>query len=104
LRAHLQDVASPEARRRRYRAHDGERVRGVAVRSGLDEEQPVDPRRIEDAACRPRWREIEHDRPFDPRKSLLPQGSLGLSDREADRAAAGAGAPQRARADRLGKS
>lgn len=88
---HLQDIASVAALRRRYCGHDGEWVRGVAVRSGLDEEQAVDLRRIEDAAYGLRWLEIEHDRHFDLRKSLVPQLSLGLLDQEEDRASDGAG-------------
>ncbi len=88
--AHLQDIASPEALRQRYCAHDGEWVRGVAVRSGLDEEQPVDLRRLEDAAYGLRWLEIEHDRQFDLRKSLVPQLSLGLLNHEGDPASDGA--------------
>ena len=88
--AHLQDVASPEALRQRYCAHDGEWVRGVAVRCGLAEEQLVDLRRIEDAAYGLRWLEIEHDQHFDLRKSLVPQVSLGLIDQEEDRASDGA--------------
>ncbi|GIW07414.1 MAG: hypothetical protein KatS3mg060_2219 [Dehalococcoidia bacterium] len=88
--AHLRDVASPEALRQRYCAHDGEWVRGVAVRCGLEEEQLVDLRRIEDAAYGLRCLEIEHDRQFDLRKSLVPQVSLGLPDQEEDRASNGA--------------
>lgn len=89
--AHLHDVASVAALRQRYRAHDGEWVRGVAVRSGLDQEQPVDLRRIEDAAHGLWWLEIKHDRQFDLRKFLVPQLSLGLLDQAEDRAADGAG-------------
>ncbi len=102
--AHLRDVTSPEALRQRYCAHDGEWVRGVAVRSGLDEEQPVDLRRIEDAAYGLRWLEIEHARHFDLRKSLVPQLSLGWLDQE-DRASDGAGssaADERAKGTRDG--
>ena len=88
---HLQDLASVAALRQRYCGHDGEWVRGVAVRCGLEEEQPVDLRRLEDAAYGLRWLEIEHDRHFDLRKSLVPQLSLGLLDQEEDRASDGAG-------------
>ena len=77
---HLQDVASAAALRRRYCAHDGEWVRGVAVRCGLDEERPGDLRQVEDAAYGLRWLEIEHDRQFDLERSLVPQLSLGLLD------------------------
>ena len=71
--------------------HDGEWVRGVAVRCGLAEEHPADLRRIEDAAYGLRWLEIEHDRQFNLRNSLVPQLSLDLLDQEADRASDGAG-------------
>ena len=89
--AHLQDVASAAALRQRYCAHDGEWVRGVAVRCGLAEKQPVDLRRIEDAAYGLRWLEIKRGRQIDLRKSLVPQLSLDLLDQEADRASDGAG-------------
>jgi transcriptional regulator with XRE-family HTH domain len=79
---YLRDVASPEALRQRYCGHDGEWVRGVAAGSELDEVQPLDLRRTEDAAYGLRWLEIEHDRQFDLRKSLVLQLSLGLLDEE----------------------
>lgn len=88
--AHLQDVASAAALRQRYCAQDGEWVRGVAVRCGLDEERPGALRQIEDAAYGLRWLEIEHERQFDLRKSLVPQLPLGLLDQEEERAADGA--------------
>jgi transcriptional regulator with XRE-family HTH domain len=88
--AHLQDVVSPAALRQRYCAHDGEWVRGVAVRPGLDEEQSVNLRRLEDAAYGLRWLELTHARQFDLRKSLVPQLSLGLLNHEDDPASDGA--------------
>jgi len=89
--AHLQNVGSSEALRQQYCVHDGEWVRGVAVRCGLDEEHPADLRRIEDAAYGLRWLEIEHERQFNLRNSLVPQLPLGLLNQGTERASEGPG-------------
>jgi DNA-binding XRE family transcriptional regulator len=89
--AHLHDVGSSEALRQQYCARDSEWVRGVAVRCGVDEEHPADLRRIEEAAYGLRWLEIEHERQFNLRQSLVPQLPLGLLNQGTDRASEGPG-------------
>ena len=74
----LRAVASAEALREAYCAHDGECVRRVAERCGLGEEDRSELRRLEDAAYGLRWLELAGDLRLDLRRSLVPQVPLSL--------------------------
>lgn len=76
----LRAVTSPGALRESYCARDGEWIRAVAERCGLDDARRSNLRRLQDAAYGLRWLEIAGRLRLDLRRSLVPQLPLSLFD------------------------
>jgi transcriptional regulator with XRE-family HTH domain len=74
----LREIASPQALRESYCAHDGDWVRTVADRCELGEQHRSDLRRLEDAAYGLRWLELVGGLRLNPCRSLVPQLPLAL--------------------------
>jgi transcriptional regulator with XRE-family HTH domain len=76
----LRGIAPAEALRGHYRAHDGERARAEAERCGLDREDGLAIRRIEEIAHGLRWLELADGLAFSLGRSLVRQLPLALLD------------------------